>query len=58
MDEYGSLFKEVWVPEHEIKNELFDESEGLRPMELWYIDMPDIHRQTEAGQAFMYALDG
>ena len=57
MGEYGSLFKEVWVPEREIKNELFDKSQGLQPMELQYIDMPDIHKQTAAGQAFMYALN-
>ena len=49
MGEYGSLCTGVWVPEQEIKDELFDEEQGLQPMELQYIDMPDIHRQTKAG---------
>ena len=32
MGEYGSLLTEIWVPEHKIKDQLFDKSKPMQPM--------------------------
>ena len=42
MGEYGCLHAEIWVPESTIKDEIFDKTQALQPMELQFLDMPYI----------------
>ena len=56
MDDYGLLFTKIWVPESEIKEQLFDKKKALTPMNLQYLDLPYITRPTQAGFDFIYAL--
>ena len=42
MGEYGCLHAEIWVPESRIKDEIFDKTQALQPMELQFLDMPYI----------------
>ena len=56
MGEYGLMFTKIWVPESEIKEEMFDKKKALTPMNLQYLDMPHITRPTREGFDFIYAL--
>ena len=56
MGEYGLQYTRIWVPESEIRKELFDPEEALLPMNLQYLDLPYIYRPTEKGFSFIHAL--
>ena len=56
MGEYGIIKTEVWVPESDIKREIFEDSGSKYPMNLFYMDIPYMYDNTERGREFMQAL--
>ena len=56
MGDYALLKTEIWVPESDIRNKIFDSSQPLQPMEMNYLDIPIVYRPTQQGFDFVYAL--
>ena len=56
MEEYGLMYTNIWVPESDIREKLFDPKQALSPMNLQYLDLPYIFAPTYKGFDFIYAL--
>jgi len=40
MGEYGRILTDIWVPESEIKEKMFEKNGPKYPMKLNYLDIP------------------
>ena len=56
MEDYGLMYTNIWVPESDIREKLFDPKQALSPMNLQYLDLPYIFGPTRKGFDFIYAL--
>ena len=56
MGDFAKMHTEIWAPESQIKNELFDVKKALVPMKLMYLDVPFVYSQTDKGYEFIYSL--
>ena len=53
---YGSITTPIWHNEGEIRHQMFSKTGKLQPMDLQYIDVPNIHKNTPVGKDFIYGL--
>ena len=53
---YGSITTPIWHNEGLIRNQMFSKTGKLQPMDLQYIDVPNIHKNTPVGKDFIYGL--
>ena len=54
--EYGAIETSVWVPESVIQSKLFKSEGTLQPMDLRFLDVQHIHKNTKIGRDFTHAL--
>ena len=55
-EEYGVTEASIWIHESKIQKIMFEEKGTLLPMELKFLDVQSLYKNTKIGRDFIFAL--